>query len=364
LILDAPTLTSLHLCREGEKIPGRREGHDSELQVTPTWFFSARAVAFGLTGGIAYAINPLQVASLDHRTGGYRQGIDYRADGYQPKPVPPAGLPDYQSYVTPLNDPNIPVDAQGVALWLFNGHKVYHPLLIARYGLTLLQSYRITQSRDFLDRAEVNADFLVKNAVLRDGALYFPYRFTWRLFGNPKDLIRPPWYSALPQGTALTLFMRLYAVTGDQRWRTAADSTFATFVKRRSRTRPWTVFVYPSEHRRYLWFEEYPKNPPTRGLNGDMYALFGVWEYALTTGSPAAMHVFDGGATAIRHQVHRFRVPGAISYYSLRVQAQYASYHCIHVWQLKLLTRMTGDPWFAREGRRFGADGRHASAGC
>jgi hypothetical protein len=113
-----------------------------------------------------------------------------------------------------------------------------------------------------------------------------------------------------------------------------------------------------------LWLEEYAKNPPTQPLNGHMYALFGVWEYALATESQAAAKVFDGAATTIRHQVQRFRVPGGISYYSLRVHAQYASYHCIHVWQLKLLTRMTGDPWFAKEGRRFGADGRHAHAGC
>jgi hypothetical protein len=118
------------------------------------------------------------------------------------------------------------------------------------------------------------------------------------------------------------------------------------------------------DHHRYLWFEESPKHPPAQVLNGHMYALFGVWEYALATGSDAAVGVFDGGATTIRHEVQRFRVPGGISYYSLRVHAQYSSYHCIHVWQLMLLTRMTGDPWFAKEGRRFGADGRHAHAHC
>jgi hypothetical protein len=135
-------------------------------------------------------------------------------------------------------------------------------------------------------------------------------------------------------------------------------------VQRRSKKRPWIVFAAHRDDRRYLWLEEYAKNPPTQPLNGHMYALFGVWEYALTAGSAAAAKVFDGAATTIRHQVQRFRVPGGISYYSLRVHAQYASYHCIHVWQLKLLTRMTGDPWFAKEGRRFGADGRHADAGC
>jgi hypothetical protein len=297
------------------------------------------------------------------RNGDYRPKIDYRIDGYRPKPVPDDELPGYQNYVTPLKGSQL-VDAHGVALTLFHGRKVYHPLVIARYGVTLLQSYRITQNPAFLDRAKVNATFLINTAISRDGAIYFPYPFTYRLFGNPSDLMHRPWYSAMAEGAALTLFVRLLGLTGDQEWRTAADSTFATFVKRRSSRRPWTVFVARHDGRRYLWFEEYPKKPPTTPLNGDLYAFFGVWEYARAIGSAAAVHVFDGGATTIRHEVQRFRVPGKISYYSLRVHAQYAHYHCTHVWQLKLLARMTADPWFAREGRRFGADGRHAHAGC
>jgi hypothetical protein len=295
---------------------------------------------------------------------GYRPGVDYRVTGYRPKPIPPEDLPDYQDYVTPLDDRNIPVDSHGVALSIFHGRKVYHPLVIARYGIALLHSYRITQDQPYLDRAEVNAKFLVDHAVSRNGALFFPFRFRFPLFGNPKDPMRPPWYSAMAQGSALTLLLRLSTVTGDEYWRTAADSAFATFMMRRSARLPWTVFVARYHHLRYLWLEEYAKNPPTQPLNGHMYALFAVYEYALSTKSAAAIHVFDGAATTIRHQANRFRVPGGISYYSLRVHAQYPSYHCVHVWQLKLLGRMTGDAWFVREGRRFGADGRRAHAHC
>jgi hypothetical protein len=324
--------------------------------------FAATAAAFGLVGGVAYASNPFHVVSVKQGVG-YRPGVDYRVHGYRPKPVPAEDLPGYQNYVTPLKGSQ-PVDAQGVALSPYRGHMVYHPLAIARYGVTLLHSYRIRPDPGFLNRAEVNAMYLINHAVSRNGALFFPYRFRYRLFGRRTDFMRPPWFSAMAEGAALTLFVRLNAVTGEQRWRTAADSTFATFVQRRNARKPWTVFVPRWHGRRYLWFEEYPKAPPTQPLNGHMYALFGVWEYAFSTGSAAAQRVFDGGATAIRHQADRFRAPDGISYYSLRVHVQYPSYHCVHVWQLKLLGRMTGDPWFVREGRRFDADGRHASVHC
>jgi hypothetical protein len=306
---------------------------------------------------------PREISSVDYHFDGYRPKVDYRVDGYRPRPVPPEKLPDYQNYVTPLEGTQ-PVDAQGVALTPLNGRKVYHPLVIARYGVVLLHSYRITHDPAFVDRAEVNAAFLINTAVSRDGALYFPYRFKYALFGNPSDLMDPPWYSVMAQGAALTLFERLFAVTGEERWRTAADSTFATFVQRRRARRPWTVFVARNNGRKYLWLEEYAKNPPTQVLNGFLYALVGVWEYARASRDASALHVFDGAATTIRHQVQRFRVPGGVSYYSLRVHAQYRDYHCVHVWQLKLLTRMTGDPWFAREGRRFATDAPRASVGC
>jgi D-glucuronyl C5-epimerase C-terminus len=303
----------------------------------------------------------LKLVSLAHRVDPYRPRVDYRVDGYRPKPVPPEALPGYVTYVIPLDSASWPVDAQGVAVSSYSGHKVYHPLVIARYGLVLLNSYRVTQDPAYLDRIKANANFLVNRGVLRDGALYLPYRFN---YGSGATLMRAPWYSAIAQGAALTLFVRLLGVTGEQRWRTVADSIFATFQRRRSATRPWTVFTYRQDHRRYLWFEEYPKDPPEQVLNGHIYSLFGVYEYALATGKTAAMSVFDGGATAVRRQAYRFRVPGEISYYSLRFHQQYASYHCIHVGMFKLLARMTADPWFAREARRFAADAPRAAASC
>ena len=291
----------------------------------------------------------------------YRAAVDYRVRGYRPKPLPPSALPSSTHYPSLTDTRSNPVDANGVARWLHEGRWVYHPIVIARYGINLLNGYRVTQNPAYLDRAVVNANFLVSNAVSRQGALYFPYRFTYPLFGNRSDLMRAPWYSAMTQGTALTLFVRLHAVTGQQQWRTAADSTFATFMQRPSTRQPWTVFVQRWNGRRYLWFEEYAKTPRTQPLNGHMYALFGVYEYARATGNADAVRVFDGGATTLRHQADRFRVRGGISYYSLRVRVQYRNYHCIHIGQLKLLGRMTGDSWFAREARRFTADAPRAS---
>jgi hypothetical protein len=291
-----------------------------------------------------------------------RAPVDYRISGYRPQPLPPEALPGSANSAPSLNaSQSRPIDTSGVALWHYKGRLIYHPLVIGRYGLDLLNGYRVTRNPAYLDRAIANASFLINTAVSRRGALYFPYRFTYPLFGKRSDLMRAPWYSALAQGTALTLFVRLHAITGDRRWRTAADSTFATFVQRRRTKRPWIVFVQRRNTRRYLWFEGYAKNPPTQPLSAHISALFGIYEYTRATRSAAAARIFDGGATTVRYQAPRFRARGGISYYSLRVRAQYRTYHCIHIGQLKLLGRMTGDSRFAREARRFTADAPRAA---
>jgi hypothetical protein len=303
--------------------------------------------ASAAAGGAAHAVSS--------SGGPYVASLDYRVDGYRPKRVPTDVLPGFQTYGK-LEDATRPVNARGVALWLNNGHKVYNPVVIARYGTDLSNSYRLTRDPAYLDRAEANADFLINTAVLRSGALYFPYRFGFGLFGNHRDLMRAPWYSALAQSAALTLFVRLHALTGEKRWRTAADYTFATFAQRRSAKRPWIAFV----PQKYLWFELAPKNPPLQALDAHLAGLLSVYEYAIATGSVAAVKVFDGGATAVRHRVHLFRVRGGISYVSLRVHAQQLGTHCLNIADLKLLARITGASWFAREARRFAGDAPRA----
>jgi D-glucuronyl C5-epimerase-like protein len=249
-----------------------------------------------------------------------------------------------------------PVNARGVALWHHNGQDLYNPLGIARYGLDLLNSYPSNPDaglprsrRDECELPHQHGCFAQRGALL---SIPLPFRAVWE---RPR-----PHAPAVVLGDGsrcgALVFVRLHALTGERRWLTAANGTFATFVKRRSARRPWIAFV----PHKYLWFELAPKKPPTQGLAGHMAGLFSVYEYALATGSPTAAKVFDGGATAIRHQVHRFRVRGGISYVSLRVHEQNPQYHCYHIHDLKLLARMTGASWFVREARRFAADAPRA----
>jgi hypothetical protein len=54
--------------------------------------------------------------------------------------------------------------------------------------------------------------------------------------------------------------------------------------------------------------------------------------------------------------VARYRRPGGTSLYSLSSRATKVNYHHIHVWQIRLLGRITGMPYFTRMADKFAED--------
>lgn len=270
----------------------------------------------------------------------------YKSDGYRPQLLDADALP-YTGSLLDLEDPARPVDADGVQLYDRDGERFFHPVGMAQYGLAAVHGYQETGNPEYLRRAEANASKLIEEGVRARGAMYFPYRFDFRLHGDDDDVMSAPWYSAMAQGQALSLFVRLLEVTGEERWREAADDAFLTFTLARETAageEPWTVFVDES---RYLWLEEYAKDPPMRVLNGHIFAIYGLYDYHRLTGDHRAAELFDGAVTTIRHYADDFRVPGDVSFYCLRVRAQSEKYHRTHVGQLDTLSALTGDAFFA-----------------
>jgi hypothetical protein len=65
------------------------------------------------------------------------------------------------------------------------------------------------------------------------------------------------------------------------------------------------------------------------------------------TGSADAAVLFQATPTTIRHALPGIRVPEGVSYYCLEHAVQSDFYHAVHIGQLELLHRLTGDQSFA-----------------
>jgi hypothetical protein len=244
------------------------------------------------------------------------------------------------------------VDGTGVRMYDFapitGGHAYNHPVLQAQYGLQLLNSYRHTHDGWYLNLAARQGQRIVDTHIESRGAWWFPYPFDFPLSSGIGFTMEAPWYSAMAEGQALSLFVRLADVTGQQRWRDAADGAFAALRLDYSGSVPWGTWRDGND---MLWLEEYPghtMSTSSRVLNGHLFAIYGVWEYWRQTQSSVAAALFRDAVRTVRRYVLRgFRNPGWASSYGLRGDVPSDRYHAIHVNQLLHLHALTGDPVFA-----------------
>jgi hypothetical protein len=279
-------------------------------------------------------------------------GLRFRASSYTLRPLRPEEMPWYTTAPLPLLDTTTH-DAAGVRLRAVGGRRYNHPVRQAQYAIRLMYSYLLTGRRAYLDRAAANAQRLIDASVVSRGAMYFVYPFDFARHGQRADTMRAPWYSAMAQGLGLTAFALLYRATGNRAWAAAADKTFATFLNPRARGEPWTVFVDGGD---YLWFEEYPRDPPDYTLNGHIFAIEGLFDYYRMTGKPEAMAIAAGGLTSVLHYMPDFRRPGGASLYCLTHRVVSTSYHYVDTRLLLELYAATGDARFAAWSDRLDED--------
>ena len=238
-------------------------------------------------------------------------------------------------------------DADGLVYKVVDGRRVYSPGNLADQGIRYVDGYVRTRDPAYLDRAVVRAEKLISISRLSSGARYFPY-----LWDYAAEKLNAPWYSAYSQGFALSLFSRLYRVTGVQAWAERARETAMSFRRLGRVTRPWVAYV----SNRRLWLEEYPSATPTHVLNGHNFAIFGLYDYERLTRDPAARDLLRGALRTIRSFGTTFRVPGGVSYYDLVHKTRHVRYHLIHTWQLRDLAAISGDSWYGSLAAAFWRD--------
>ncbi|MCD6461279.1 MAG: hypothetical protein J7L61_00860 [Thermoplasmata archaeon] len=216
----------------------------------------------------------------------------------------------------------------------------YNPVAICCYALEeynlLLESSgdHTPQGEDeHLLRFISQADWLVENALDRGDFTVWPYRFPWVA---PGYICKSPWTSAMAQGLGLSVLIRAAEITGEKRYLNTAERAFRSFlydVKEGG--------VVERDGKGDLWFEEYVCPRSARVLNGIMFALVGIHEFAEYTGNRDAWDLFWQGVKTLEKHLKRFNLNTLFFRYSryddklLIFSGE--KYHRFHIQELEYL---------------------------
>lgn len=232
----------------------------------------------------------------------------------------------------------------GVPVYVEDGRSYAHPANGLLMALTDLTAWQTSRDPRLLNEAVTITRAVLATGTDKGGALLLPYPFDFDLYGDPHKVMRAPWFSALPQGLALSVLTWLHRATGDQSWLDQADAVYAGLLD------------VTQAHDGYLWLEEYPRGSHgERIFNGHVTALLGVYDYWRDTGH--GRDVLDAAVTTAAHYATVIRQPGGPSLYSVTNRnLAGGAYPLIHVRQLGYLADVTGDPWFREAQQAFASD--------
>jgi hypothetical protein len=242
-----------------------------------------------------------------------------------------------------------PFDAQGVPMIDYTGRigPQYNPWYVGHYALANFELFRKTNDAVRREKFLSLASWLEQNLVERNGGHYgvWEYKFDW------SPVLRAPWISSLSQSYGVSVLLRAHRLTEKKEFLRCAEKAFECF------------FVTIDEggllntDDGLTLFEESPVRPVDTVLNGFIFSIWGVLEYAQTTGDPRAQKLYDASAESLLKILPKFDSPIWSNYSTKpgRFFAPIASphYHRVHIAQLTAMHLITGQKIFADYAQRW-----------
>lgn len=227
-----------------------------------------------------------------------------------------------------------------------DGDQDLHVVAI-QYGLGAWEAYLAHQLDSKVEKVEAVGQMLLRvqerSGPLAGGWPHLqPFPHTYAL--------RPPWHSAMAQGEAASLLVRLHRHTGDDRYAEAASLALGPLRVAASQGGCRT------ELRGYAFYEEYPTSPPSFVLNGLIFAIWGLHDVAMALGDDRARDEWQKAVEMLLACLPEWDL-GWWSLYDLHPHPMRnvasSFYHRLHSNQLRSLAILTGESEFSAMAQRF-----------
>lgn len=222
-------------------------------------------------------------------------------------------------------------------LWYWNNFlRQSGELQLLSYDWTLWPVNREYQPED-KEQAEQMfwncANWTLDNIKLEDSyAVWkYPYPITYDT--------APGWRSAHAQAVGLQLLARAAKISGDKRYISNLDSLLRAF-----RVPVESGGLLDTTDSKVVWYEKFadPNNRKPKVLNGMMFSVLGLYDVQTHLNSNEAGSLASEGLQAVKKKLASFDL-GHWTAYDIMGKPCSVHYHDIHVVQLRLLYKITGD---------------------
>jgi len=227
---------------------------------------------------------------------------------------------------------------------------VYFPISIGQLGLaifhTFLNSNKIEDKNRFLKFVDWFYDSVTIDHKL--GALWLT-EVPLPQYKNPG-----PWQSAFTQSRAISILLRGYQLTDDEKYSDLAEKALLPF------TLPVAEGGVTSYTEYGPFYEEYTADVPTLVLNGMIFSLFGVMDFIrVFPENKLARKIYDDGISTLINILPEFDL-GFWSRYNLCNANWYPSidpatvgYQRLHISQLEVLYHFAENDYFSTIAQNF-----------
>ncbi|MGN0170891.1 MAG: D-glucuronyl C5-epimerase family protein [Lachnospiraceae bacterium] len=227
--------------------------------------------------------------------------------------------------------------------------KYSNPTYVAAYANALYCDYLdgdTTKKEAFL----AQVDYLMESATVEGEYAYWTYSFEIPSFECPTG-----WYSAMTSGRILGVLARCHSLTGDNSYLDFAEKVFNKLCQSREEG---GMTTYSNEKEAWLEADTYVGAASFKVLNGHIYGLSGLYDYALYTENEEARELVQKCFNALLHNIDAYD-SGYLSYYceympsKLKAFAAPHDYHTIHINQLLWCYKVTNESSFLEKAMRF-----------
>ena len=212
------------------------------------------------------------------------------------------------------------------------GETIYFSIAIFQYGLAAYDLYLMNQDETMMGKVLACADWAVENQGANGGWLTFAHE-------TPEHP-----YSSMAQGEGISLLLRAYLATKDEKYFEAAS-------------RAKTFMLLPIEEggvTRYagedVYFYEFTNTPLV--LNGWIFSLWGIYDYAKATDDGEARRVFAATVASLKKKLPEYDT-GYWSRYDEKKRISSPFYHSLHIAQLRVMYELTGEELFTQYAERW-----------